>query len=642
MVTREADVPAGKGAVELTINPLPAAAIVSSLNGEGSEGLRVLSTRFRSRIVTSDTREAVRKLQDELLQLTTAREKVDADVRAVQENLKTLGKMESFMAVSTIQATEKGALNAEAAITLAKYVKENRLESTRELVKLEQEVKVNQAKAAVIQSRITELSAGTSRTERDAVIVVDRGNAGAAGKVRLSYLVDQASWRPQYKLRASKAVKDPVQIEFLASVVQNSGEDWANVNLVLSTAQPMLNAAPPDLQQLRVAAVHKSSVATRPPDVVELEDQIRNLRHKAQKDINEKKPHTGVGLFNTAATLDQTFELHNPDSAIQRGCALVIREGPTVTYRINTALNVPSRTDEQVVEVARGELTPEFYYKSVPLITTHVYRLADFVNKTDRVILPGDATMYIGSDFVGQMSLPMVAVGEHFTVGFGIDPQLQVTRQIVNKVNTTQGGNQTLRYEYRTVVNNFKNEKVKLQVWDRLPRPETDAISLSIIKSTPELSKDPEYLRGPRTQNLMRWDVTPEPNATGEKALSIQYEFKMELDRNLTISDLQSAGASTNPSAALDATPVTPAELARINAAIARLSPADQALARAQVFCAIDQDSRLGSMGPIQKILVKNQPVFLCCRGCEAEARAHPDETLVKLQNLLSRMSKRP
>ena len=99
LVTREADVPAGKGAVELTISPLPPSAILSSLNAEGGEGIRVLSTRFRSRTVVSDTREAVRKQQDELALLTTAREKIEADVKAMQENLKTLGKMEGFMGV---------------------------------------------------------------------------------------------------------------------------------------------------------------------------------------------------------------------------------------------------------------------------------------------------------------------------------------------------------------------------------------------------------------------------------------------------------------------------------------------------------------------------------------------------------------
>ena len=65
-------------------------------------------------------------------------------------------------------------------------------------------------------------------------------------------------------------------------------------------------------------------------------------------------------------------------------------EGPTVAYHIATPLAVPSRTEEQVLEIARIELPPEFYYKSVPLLTSHVYRLADMVNKSNYVLLPGD------------------------------------------------------------------------------------------------------------------------------------------------------------------------------------------------------------------------------------------------------------
>jgi uncharacterized protein (TIGR02231 family) len=423
--------------------------------------------------------------------------------------------------------------------------------------------------------------------------------------------------------------------------VQHSGEDWGNVQLTLSTAQPMLNAAPPDLQTLNVGVVHKGNVAPPKADVAELEELIRNLRTKAQKDFNERKPGTGIGLFNTAAAIDQSFELLNPALAVERGCALAMREGPTVAYAIATPLSVPSRTEEQALEIARFELTADFYYKSVPLLTTHVYRLADLVNTSKLVLLPGDATMYIGSDFVGQMNLPLIAIGEPFTAGFGVDPQLQVKRQIIDKSHTTQGGNQMLRYEYRTLVNNFKNEKIKLQVWDRLPKAENDAVTVNLLKSAPELSKDAAYLKGPRTQNLLRWDVTVEPNAAGEKAFPIQYEFKLELDRNMTISEFQSAGVFGQPKPAgqLALAAATPAEQARIEAALAMLAPQDQPLARQQVFCAIDQDSRLGSMGPIQKTMIKGQPVFLCCKGCEAEARAHPDDTLLKVQNLMSRMN---
>ncbi len=640
LVSRDVDVPAGKGLMELTVSPLPPTIVQSSLYSEGTDGVRVLTTRFRARAILQDTRADVAKLQDELAQLNLSREKIEADLKAIEDNFKMLAKMEGFMNVTTIQGTEKGVLNAEAAITLTKYIKDTRLETSRELVKLKQEVTANQNKAAFAQRRLSEVGNGTPHTERDAVIVVERTNP-AAGKVRLNYLVGSATWRPQYKLRAGKAAKDPVNVEFLAALVQHSGEDWSNVNLTLSTAQPMLNAAPPELQSLNVGVVHKGSVPVRKTDVAELEEQIRNLRSKAQKDFNERKPATGIGLFNTAAAIDQSFELLNPGLAVERGCALAMREGPTVAYLIATPLSVPSRTEEQALEIDRFELTADFYYKSVPLLTTHVYRLADLVNKSKHVLLPGDATMSIGSDFVGQMNLPLIAIGAPFTVGFGVDPQLQVKRQMIDKSHTTQGGNQMLRYEYRTLVSNFKTEKVKLQVWDRLPKADSDAVTVNLLKSAPELSKDAAYLKGPRTQNLLRWDVTVEPNAAGEKAFPIQYEFKLELDRNMTISEFQSAGVFGQPAPANQfvlALP-TPAEQARIDAALAKLLPQDQQLCRQQVFCAIDQDSRLGSMGPIQKTMIRGQPVFLCCKGCAAEAQAHPDDTLLKVQNLMSRLN---
>src|SRR5438309_10379902 len=84
-----------------------------------------------------------------------------------------------------------------------------------------------------------------------------------------------------------------------------------------------------------------------------------------------------------------------------------------------------------------------------------------------------EATMYLDKDFVGRMNLPLVAIGEQFTAGFGVDPQLQVQRHMVDKSRTTQGGNQVLKYEYRILLSSYKAEPVTLQVWDRLPHAET-------------------------------------------------------------------------------------------------------------------------------------------------------------------------
>src|SRR5207253_464788 len=109
-----------------------------------------------------------------------------------------------------------------------------------------------------LQRQMQELAGGSTRTERDAVIVVDKKNA-AAGKVRLNYLVSQASWHPQYKLRAGKD-KEPVQLEYLAAVSQQSGEDWKDARVTLSTAQPMLNSSPPDLKTLEFAVMARGGM----------------------------------------------------------------------------------------------------------------------------------------------------------------------------------------------------------------------------------------------------------------------------------------------------------------------------------------------------------------------------------------------
>src|SRR5262249_29862457 len=157
-----------------------------------------------------------------------------------------LAKLEDFTSKSATHSTEKGGLNGETVITMTKYVMDTRREHAKELVGHQQQLRKNQEQTQFMQRKLQELTAGHSKTERDAVIIVDKQDA-AAGKVRLNYLVDAASWKPQYKLRAGKGEKEPVQIEYLAAVTQQTGEEWNNVQLILSTAQPMLNAAPPDL-----------------------------------------------------------------------------------------------------------------------------------------------------------------------------------------------------------------------------------------------------------------------------------------------------------------------------------------------------------------------------------------------------------
>lgn len=72
-------------------------------------------------------------------------------------------------------------------------------------------------------------------------------------------------------------------------------------------------------------------------------------------------------------------------------------------------------------------------------------------------------------------------------------------------------------------------------------------------------------------------------------------------------------------------------EEAKIAEAIKELPEDEQKQALAQRICAVEDGNRLGSMGMPYKIELEGRSVFLCCSGCEEEAKAHAKEILAKM-----------
>ena len=375
--------------------------------------------------------------------------------------------------------------------------------------------------------------------QRDAIITIDKTAPAGGGTVRLNYLVNSANWQPLYKVHTDGDKK--VHVEYLATVQQQSGEDWGDADVSLSTAQPMLNAAPPDLLALDLTVgggnANANANGTFGVDVDANATNALQLRQQGQSAFNGKGYIDARNLVNSATVLEQSNELLDFD---QKADAKPVRtEGPSVIFHLPTRYSIPSRSDSQLIEVAQLDLAPEFFYKAVPVLTTHVYRLATLANNSTYVLLPGEATMYSGKDFVGRMDMPLVAIGESFTAGFGIDPQIQVERTLISKTQSIQGGNQVHNYSYRIRISNFKQEVANVQVWDRLPKADSESVGITLLNSTPDLSADPQYVREDKPQNLQRWDINVDKEHTGEKAATIDYQFKLEYSRDVSIENFK-------------------------------------------------------------------------------------------------------
>jgi len=61
-------------------------------------------------------------------------------------------------------------------------------------------------------------------------------------------------------------------------------------------------------------------------------------------------------------------------------------------------------------------------------------------------------------------------------------------------------------------------------------------------------------------------------------------------------------------------------------------SAEDEALIKAQKVCPVSGEE-LGAMGGAYKIIYKGKPIFLCCKGCEADFLKDPEKYVKKLSH---------
>ncbi len=78
------------------------------------------------------------------------------------------------------------------------------------------------------------------------VLVKLKSEAAKTVDAEISYVVADAGWEPYYDLRVENVSK-PLKIEYQAKVHQNTGEEWKNVNLTLSTGNPYEEGRLPEL-----------------------------------------------------------------------------------------------------------------------------------------------------------------------------------------------------------------------------------------------------------------------------------------------------------------------------------------------------------------------------------------------------------
>ena len=341
--------------------------------------------------------------------------------------------------------------------------------------------------------------------------------AGGASTIDLLYRVDGASWRPAYRIRTDVA-GNRTDLEYDALVEQATGEDWSDVVLELSTADPTEPTAPPEIEPVFVDVY----VPPRPA-----REKVDSLAFEAGRPM--APPGSGGfggggggGIFG------------DPGDA-----AIAFDSGLAVAYRLPRPVSVPSDSEQtQRLRIDSIDAKPRLVFVSRPITGTPPSLRATLENSTDLVLLPGDASIFVAGDYVGETELPAVQGRGKFEIFLGPEPRLEVVKQpSVRNTSTTGlfGGGRQTTISNRIELENRLPRAVIVEVWDRRPVSRNEKITVTVTDLSRPLDTDAGYLEKDAPQGLLKWTIalgaagTPDAKATLAWTTKIAHSADVEI-----------------------------------------------------------------------------------------------------------------
>jgi uncharacterized protein (TIGR02231 family) len=506
-VTRAAEVELRTGEHRLRFEPLPPTLVPDSVRASGAGSANVTLGAVEIDRKWQPERQAGRaqQLQKEIEALEYRLRELDAEQRTVLEQAGFISSVEKYSAETVSKSL---AMSPEMPLDLGEiiaFVASRRDALTTRQLAIEKDNRQINRQLEALRNELGQL--GNAGTQESVAAVVDV-NVEAPGQLRLelTYVVPEASWRPIYDARLAENQKT-VELEYNAVVVQKTGEDWPNVHLRLSTAQPQIGARIPELEPLRVAFA-------RPETRARLGIATRRLEEAPEE------PEKAPGLAEDV----RMYADISGDLAKVRTAA-VETKGISVLFDVPGREDIPSDGNEHKTTISSATFSVEPEHVAVPKLSPHVFVKCEILNDTDLALLPGKVNSYVGGNLVGASQLDAVAPQETFELGFGVDQSLKVERDELRDVRGRSGifgRYRRVARGYEFTVKNNRPDPAGLTVIDQIPVSRNEDVKVSVTRSTAPPTKETE-------DGLLEWKVSLKPSE--EK--NFQFGYEVEYPRSM-------------------------------------------------------------------------------------------------------------
>lgn len=308
-----------------------------------------------------------------------------------------------------------------------------------------------------IKNQLDELNNQINKPTNEIVVSVSAKSSGTF-EIDFSYLMRDAGWTPAYDIRVDK-LNSPAQLNYKADVWQNSGFDWNDVAIVLSTRNPVANNNKPELYPWFIDFA-------RPV-------MYREMNAAPNKALDAAKMQVMAAQAGGAAeTMADYFEMNDRQ--------LSVEFTPQIKYSI--------ASDNKPHSVALQDFTvpARYEYYAAPKLDNNAFLIAYLSDWSNYNLLPGRANIYFENSYVGQSNINPGTTKDTLTLSLGRDQNISISREVLKDYSEDKflSSNVERTFAYEIKIKNNKKLAAKILVEDQIPISKNEDITVNLIDSS--------------------------------------------------------------------------------------------------------------------------------------------------------------
>ena len=331
-------------------------------------------------------------------------------------------------------------------------------------------------------------------------VLVDRSAAGTSA-FELRYVTRRASWQPLYDVRVADTAH-PLALHYRAAVRQWTPEDWENMRLTLSTADPNRRGVRPQIAPQYARYFEDLALIRQTRDRHVALDEVV-VTAEAPKNAPVEAGAAGYLTVETRSNTTSTeFEIQEPST-------------------------IAANADPSVVDIAQHQVDAAYEYYTAPALSPAAYLTARITDWEALELVSGSANLFFNDTFVGRTYLDMDTVSDTLDLSLGPDPEIVVRRRRVEEFSKRQflGGRRTDTAAFEIELRNTKSVPVTIVVEDQIPLSSDSGIQVSL--------EDAGGATHTESTGILRWEKTIPPAAT--ETLHFAYTIRYPRDRRIVI-----------------------------------------------------------------------------------------------------------